>query len=176
MENADVVAAINALAEAQDNALEAADARHKTEIKVLTEKLEEQDNRNKKRLRRNNLVWLLIWAISLLGFDQISPYLRPMQAMHNLANNAIVWDDPLPVLKHWDKVSTGDQDTLIGRVLARNCKDIIKLFNTDELKLTDRQKRFIADYNAKKKRLYHKWEAVAYDEGWAAAMQEKHDE
>ena len=176
MENTDVVSAINALAEAQDNALEAADARHKTEIRVLTEKLEEQDNRSKKRLRRNNLVWLLIWVISLFGFDKIAPYLRPIESMHIIANNAIVWDNPHIVREHWHNVGLTMQDTFIDRMLARNCKDILELFRTDELKLSDHQKESIVAHTRKKKQFMHDWEAEAFDEGWAAAMQKKHNE
>ena len=176
MENTDVVSAINALADAQDNALEAADARHKTEINVLTEKLEEQDNRSKKRLRRNNLVWLLIWGISLVGFDKISPYLRPNETLFITANNAIVWDNPVVVKKHWESVNENLQTTLLKKAIQRNCENILKLFKTEELKLTDRQKELIAAHTRKKKQLLHKWEAGAYDEGWAAAMKEKHDE
>ena len=65
MENTDVVAAINALAEAQDNALEAAEARHKTEIKVLSEKLAEQDNRISRK------AWKIILAMLILSLIHI---------------------------------------------------------------------------------------------------------
>ncbi len=175
MENTDVVAAINALAEAQDNALEAAEARHKTEIKVLTEKIEEQDNRNKKRLRRNNIVWLLIWVISLVGFDKISPYLRPNQAIFNSMHNAIIWDDPVAVKQHWSSVNERLQRLLLKKAIQRNCVNIIKLFQTGELKLTDRQKELIETHSRKKKSRMHEFESQAFDEGWAAAMKEKHD-
>jgi len=172
MEDTDLVTSINALAEAQDNALAAAEARHKTEINILTEKLEEQDNRVKKRIWRTNLIWIIIWVISIVGFDKISSYLRPAEKIFEVANHAIVWDDAEVIKNYWDEAGISAQTLFIERTLARDCKMILQLLKDEkfQLKLTDSQKKLITAHTRKKKAFLHKWEAQVFNEGFASAM------